>query len=99
MTKTSGLVLGAALAVALGGGWLARSHAEAPHHVVPPSSDGNLVVGLCDGVTSAEVPGVKDGERLTRAQAQAVSDQLMEEWRRKNPQADWGDARAGHVAQ
>ncbi|HLY37447.1 MAG TPA: cytochrome C [Candidatus Binatia bacterium] len=99
MTKTSGLALVAALVVALGGGWLARSRAEAPHHAVPPSADGNLVVGLCDGVTSAEVQGVKEGERLTRSQAQAVSDQLMEEWRRKNPQANWDDARAVHVAQ
>jgi len=98
MTKTSGLVL-AALAVALGGGWLARSRAEAPHHVVPPSSDGNLVVGLCDGVTSAEVPGVKEGERLTHAQAQAVSDQLMEEWRRKNPRANWDKTPAVQVVQ
>jgi len=99
MTKTWGLALGAVLAFALGGGWLARSRAETPHHVVPSSSAGNLVVGLCDGVTSAEVPGVKEGERLTRAQAQAVSDQLMAEWRRKNPQAKWDDAPAVRLAQ
>ena len=34
-----------------------------------------------------EVKGVKDGEQLTRAQAQQVSDELMDEWRKKNPNA------------
>ena len=35
-----------------------------PQHQLPPSKDGNLVVGLCDGETSMEVKGVKEGERL-----------------------------------
>jgi hypothetical protein len=99
MTKTSGLALAAALGLALGGGWIARSRAEAPRPVVAPSADGNLVVGLCDGVTSAEVPGVKEGDRLTHTQAQAVSDQLMAEWRRKNPHATWEEGPAVQVAQ
>jgi hypothetical protein len=85
-TRTAvGLIAG----LALGGGFLARSRAESPRHVVPASKDGTLVVGLCDGVTTAEVPGVKEGERLSRADAQAVSDRLMAEWRRKNPDAHW----------
>jgi len=78
--------------LALGGGLLARSRAEGPRHVVAASKDGNLVVGLCDGKTTAEVPGVKDGETLSRTQAQSVSDRLMAEWRRKNPQVRWEDA-------
>jgi len=78
--------------LALGGGLLARSRAAAPRHVMPESKDGNLVVGLCDGKTTAEVPGVKDGETLSRTQAQSVSDRLMAEWRRKNPQVRWEDA-------
>ncbi len=48
-----------------------------------------LVVSLCDGETAVEVTGVKPGEELTRAQAQQVSDQLMAEWRRKNPHTRW----------
>jgi thiosulfate dehydrogenase len=72
-------------------GRLFAEPSDVPHHVVPPSKSGNLVVGLCDGKTSAEMPGVKEGERPTRAQAQAVSDTLMAEWRRKNPNANWDD--------
>ena len=91
MRRMTAIVFVAALAV--GGALLARSRAgETPHHAVPPSKNGNLVVGLCDGVTSAEVPGVKEGETPTREQAQVVSDHLMAEWRRKNPGARWDDA-------
>ncbi len=63
--------------------------AAAPRHDSPPSADGNLVVELCDGETAAEIPGVKDGETPTHEQAQAVVDQLMAEWRKKNPNAKW----------
>src|SRR5579885_1976486 len=42
------------------------------HHALPPSPDGNLVVGLCDGETSIEVKGVKPGEPLTREQGQQM---------------------------
>jgi hypothetical protein len=65
--------------------------ADAPKHELPKSKDGNLVVGLCDGQTSVEVEGVKEGSQLSRAQAQAVSDQLMAEWKKKNPNAKWDD--------
>jgi thiosulfate dehydrogenase len=90
MTKTTLTVLVAA-ALALGGVVLARSGDGPPRHDAPPSASGNLVVALCDGETSAEIPGVRAGEMPTRAQAQAVVDQLMAEWRRKNPQATWDD--------
>ncbi len=62
---------------------------ELPKHKLPPSPDGNLVVGLCDGVTSMEVPGTKPGDTLSRAQAQQVADTLMAKWRRKHPGATW----------
>jgi hypothetical protein len=78
--------------LALAGALLARSRAEAPRHAVPASRNGDLVVGLCDGETTAEVPGVKEGGTLSRAQARAVSDRLMAEWRRKHPDARWEDA-------
>jgi hypothetical protein len=96
MRSTTAVVLMAGLA--LGGVLLARSRAASPRHAVPASKEGNLVVGLCDGKTTAEVPGVKEGETLSREQAQAVSDRLMAEWRRKNPGARWEDA-AIEVAQ
>src|SRR5581483_12246608 len=75
----------AGLLAAVGGGALLAHSTDVPQHAVPPSATGNVVVGLCDGVTTAEIPRVKQGERPTRAQAQAVSDALMREWRAKNP--------------
>jgi thiosulfate dehydrogenase len=77
--------------------------AAAPKHDVPKSKDGNLVVALCDGETSMEVAGVKEGETMTREQAQRVADELMQQWREKNPDARWDDqpiqlAQAGGAA-
>jgi thiosulfate dehydrogenase len=65
-----------------------------PTHDVPASSDGSLVVGLCDGKTSVEVKGHRAGEALTAPQAQAVSNQLMAQWLEKNPGARWDVAAA-----
>jgi thiosulfate dehydrogenase len=78
-------------ASATGGSGGEPSTAAARRHDLPESRDGNLVVGLCDGETSLEVKGVKQGETMDRARAQAVSDALMAEWRRKNPDARWDD--------
>jgi hypothetical protein len=60
-----------------------------PKHNIPAAPDGNLVVGLCDGQTWVEVPGVKAGQPMSREQAQWAADRLMEEWRAKNPDKDW----------
>jgi thiosulfate dehydrogenase len=60
-------------------------------HALPAAKSGDLVVGLCDGVTSVEVHGVKPGETMTRAQAQAVSNDLMREWKRKAARGRWDD--------
>ena len=62
---------------------------DPPRHQLPPSPDGNLVVGLCDGETSLEVKGVKPGDQMTREQGQQIADTLMQEWRRKHPDAGW----------
>ncbi len=40
--------------------------------------------------TTLEVKGVKEGEPLTREQAQAASDELMAQWRKKNPDGELG---------
>jgi len=93
---------GMLFALAVAGVFAVRSGADAPKHDVPKSKDGNLVVALCDGETTMEVPGVKDGEAMVPEQAQQVADQLMAEWRRKNPDARWEDqplqlAQAGGV--
>ena len=48
-----------------------------------------MVVGLCDGETSIEVKGVKPGDQMTREQGQQIADTLMQEWRRKHPDAEW----------
>lgn len=81
---------GAALATSPG----ERPSDEMPHHVLPASKDGNLVLGLCDGETALEIKGVKEGEKLSRPQALEVTRELMSEWRRKNPNANWDDAPA-----
>ena len=62
-----------------------------PRHQLPPSADGNLVVGLCDGETSVEVPGVRPGETLTQEQGRQVAEALMREWRRKHAGAGGGE--------
>jgi len=91
--RTRTLILGGTLAVLAAAGALAgRSDADGPKHRVPESKDGNLVVALCDGETTVEVPGKAPGDTLDRAQAQQVADQLMDEWRRKNPDARWDEA-------
>jgi thiosulfate dehydrogenase len=63
----------------------------APGHAVPPSPDGDLVVGLCDGQTSVAVSGVKTGQAMTPQRARAVSGELMDLWKRKNPKSRWDD--------
>ncbi len=65
---------------------------DPPRHMVPPSAEGNLVVGLCDGETSLEVSGVKPGDQLTREQGQQIAAALMQEWRQKHPDAEWAVA-------
>jgi thiosulfate dehydrogenase len=67
---------------------------DPPRHMMPPSADGNLVVGLCDGETSLEVSGVKPGDQLTREQGQQIAAALMQEWRQKHPDAEWAVAAA-----
>src|SRR3954463_6539577 len=89
MRSRTVILAGSAVGVALGIAGVARSGADAPKHRVPTSKDGNLVVALCDGETTMEVAGVKEGDTMPRAQAQSVADKLMDEWRRKNPDANW----------
>jgi thiosulfate dehydrogenase len=89
MTHRTGLGLMALLALGASGAVIASSRDGAPRHDAPPSASGDMVVQLCDGETTAEIPGVKEGETPTRAQAQDVADRLMVEWRRKNPNVRW----------
>ena len=80
------------LAVTAAGGAALADDASAPKHAVPPTSpSGDLVVGLCDGTTSATVKGRKPGDQLTPAEAKKVSEELMNQWKKKNPQvgASW----------
>jgi hypothetical protein len=88
MTRILSLVL--LIAAAVGGAVFAGSSTATPRHVVPPSKSGDVVVALCDGETTAEMTGVKEGETPTRAQAQDVADRLMAAWREKNPNR-WDD--------
>ena len=64
--------------------------APLPKHNAPEKNkNGEVVVGLCDGETTAEVKGVKDPSKMTKQQAQAVSNDLMQKWQAKNPNAKW----------
>ena len=92
MRRTISLALAGALALVLSAALLTRSRAADPVHPAAPSRNGNMMVTLCDGETSAEIPGVHEGERPTREQAADVARRLMDEWRRKNPGASWDDA-------
>jgi len=79
-----------ALLLAGGPAWAS----ELPGHQLPPSANGNLVVGLCDGETSIEVKGVKPGDPLTRQQGQEIADTLMKACRETHPYAEWVVAEA-----
>src|SRR6267142_18022 len=73
----------------------ARSYAQqATAHDVPAPQSGGTVVMLCDGKTSIEVKNLKPGETMSRARAQAVSDELMDRWRRAHPGERWEVAQA-----
>jgi thiosulfate dehydrogenase len=72
---------------------------DPPHHQLPPSPDGNLVVGLCDGETSIEVKGVKPGDQMTQERGQQIAAALMKEWRQKHPDAEWAVAAADSAAE
>ena len=62
---------------------------QLPSHQASDSSGGNVVVELCDGVTKAEVKGLKPGQSMSHEQALAVSHSLMAEWERKHPDQHW----------
>ncbi len=71
------------------GGGRALAEPPLPTHKVPTSKDGNVVVALCDGVTTMEVKGLKPGQQMTRAQALDVSRKLMAQWQQKHPGERW----------
>ncbi|WP_395827287.1 c-type cytochrome [Archangium violaceum] len=87
--KTSGIAALAALGLLSLGA--APRKDEAPKHQVPRSKDGDVVIALCDGETTLEVDGVKDPAKIDRKKAQEISNHLMSEWRKKNPNARWDD--------
>jgi thiosulfate dehydrogenase len=77
------------IACALGGGILILAADAPPKHPAPETRNGSVVVALCDGKTSIEVKGLKPGETLDRGQAQKVAEELMAEWKKKNPGQTW----------
>jgi thiosulfate dehydrogenase len=90
LRMTRKLILPSALVLVSAGVALARDGGN-PRHDLPASPNGDLVVGLCDGQTTATVNGVKPGQPMTAAQGRAVSDELMLQWKQKNPQSHWDD--------
>ena len=98
------LILGTTIAAAPLAVRCARSYAQQPvtpqavTHDVPAAHSGGTVVMLCDGKTSIEVKNLKPGQMMSRAQAQAVSDDLMAKWRRAHPGEHWEVAQASSPA-
>ena len=80
-----------ALAVSLAAGHAFAGN-DPSRHQLRPSTEGNLVVGLCDGETSLEVKGIKPGDQMTREQGQQIAAALMQEWRQKHPDVNWAVA-------
>lgn len=59
------------------------------------AAEGEMEVALCDGETTTTVSA---DEEPTRARAQRISDELMAQWKRKNPDHDWVEQeRAKHM--
>jgi thiosulfate dehydrogenase len=78
-------------AVVLGAAALALAD-PVKKHALPAAQHGGTVVALCDGETTVEVDG-----KMTKDKAQAASNQLMAEWRKKHPDADWDTATADNT--
>src|SRR5207237_3599576 len=97
MTPMTTRALLALPVLTLGGLVLAQSRGALPRHDAPPSPSGNLTVALCDGETVAEVPGVKEGETPTPAQAHAGAARWVDEWRRKHPDGGWAGDRVARA--
>src|SRR5437762_12529656 len=92
MPKRTLFVL-AVLALALGGIVLAQSRGRGlPRHDAPPSPSGRLVVAPCDGKTTTEIRGVREGDPPPPAPAPAAVAAPTAEWRRTNPAARWDGA-------
>jgi thiosulfate dehydrogenase len=87
------------IAVLAAAGVAVADNTTTDKHPLPKSEAGNLVVGLCDGTTSTEVKGVKAGQALTPAQARQVADDLMNQWKKKNPTVGSSWDRESRVAQ
>ncbi|WP_233261722.1 c-type cytochrome [Vitiosangium sp. GDMCC 1.1324] len=87
--KSLGIAALAALGLLSLGSAPVKKDAPPPQHQVPKSADGDVVIALCDGETTLEVEGVKDPAKIDRNQAQEISNQLMLQWRKKNPDARW----------
>ncbi len=90
LRMTRKLIVPSALVLVTAGVALARDGGN-PKHELPASPSGDLVVGLCDGQTTAVVSGVKPGQAVSPDQARAVSDELMRAWKQKNPRSHWED--------
>ena len=94
------LILGTTISAAGHMVRVARSHAQqTATHDLPVAKAGGTVVMLCDGKTSIEVKNLKPGQTMSRAQAQAVSDELMATWRREHPGKRWEVAQASPATQ
>jgi thiosulfate dehydrogenase len=73
-------------AIALGLTAAAGAAPAKKKHAAPAAQHGGTVIALCDGETSLEVDGP-----MTKAKAQQASDRLMQQWRKKHPEAHWDE--------
>ena len=80
MKRIVGVAVLSSAFMACGGGlWPSSQHK-------PSERDGATEVELCDGETKTTVP---KGMPATRANGERIAEDLMAQWRRKNPGVDW----------
>lgn len=89
MAKKNWLKIGALMVFASFGISIVAAQAQKqdPKHPRVEGDGSGFVVQLCDGKTSVSLPGVDANTRLTKQQAQAVSNELMKLWMEKQSPA------------
>jgi thiosulfate dehydrogenase len=53
------------------------------------SSSKDVTVSLCDGESALAIRGLKPGETLPRASAEAVADEMLQAWRKSQGEERW----------
>jgi thiosulfate dehydrogenase len=85
-------MFGGALTLAVAG----TLRSDGPEERVLPAKD--VEVSLCDGSSKLTLAGVKEGQPLTRPEAQTLADTMMQAWRGNAGEARWASWQAENAA-